>query len=154
MRDTEKRIKVIAGLLVLLMLDLTRPFSYALTTEFLFLGIIFMSFNFPAFFSIIAACIFGFIKDCLGITGTPLNMIEFGLIALMVHYLRTRFNKNVARIMIIITSFAIHMALQSAYVQRPSFWFLLIFMIQSFWVFLGMNYLLKKWIRISFVNYI
>jgi cell shape-determining protein MreD len=154
MRDREKRIKVIIGLLVLLMLDLTRPFSYALTTEFLFLGIIFMSFNFPAFFSIIVACIFGFIKDCLGMTGTPLNMVEFGLIALMVHYLRTRFHQNVARVMIIVGSFAIHMTLQSTYVQTPSVWFLLIFMIQSFWIFLGVNYLLKKWIKISFVNYI
>ena len=154
MRDKERKVKVIIALVVLLMLDLTRPLSYALTTEFLFLGIIFMSFNFPAFFSIIAACIFGFIKDSLGPSAIPLNTIEFGLIALMVHYLRTRFHQNVARVMIIVGSFAIHMTLQSAYVQNPSLWFLLIFMIQSFWVFLGLNYLLKKWIKISFVKYI
>ncbi len=151
----KKRIsKISLGLGVLFMLDLLKPFNYWLATEFLFLGVIFVALNYPLRVAFVLGCVCGYFKDCLSYSGGPLNLIEFGVVVILVHYLRMRFHQKPARIMIVLGMLAIHAILNSARIEGTPLPFVFLFFIHSFWVFILINYILRKWARIPFEEYI
>lgn len=150
----ERILKISWGLAVLLMLDLIKPFSYWLYTEFLFLGIIFLALNYPLRVSFMLACVFGYLRGCLSYPVSSLSLIEFALVVILVHYLRARFQQRAARIGIVFAMLAVHVGLNSAQRGGAATLFILLFFIHSFWVFVLLNYLFRKWTRVSLEEYI
>jgi len=151
----KKRIqKISLGLAVLFVLDLLKPFSYWLCTEFLFLGIIFLALNYPLRVAFVLGSLFGYLKGCLSYPMSSLSLIEFALIVALVHYLRTRFQKRAARAGIAFTMLVVHVILNNAYNEGAAPFFMLLFFAHSIWVFILLNYLLRKWTRISLEEYI
>ncbi|MBU1366534.1 MAG: hypothetical protein ABIK26_03870 [Candidatus Omnitrophota bacterium] len=150
----EKDCKIISVLFVLFILDLIKPFSYSLRAEFLFLGIIFLSLNYRFWFSFVLSIIFGYLKDSFGLEAIPLNLIEFSLFSALIHYFLLHFHKIPVRIFIVFAAIIIHIVLQAAHIRRIFPLFSLLFFIHSSLIFFLINYLLKKWIRISSAEYI
>lgn len=150
----EQTIKSVFILLILLVLDITKPFYYFIYTEFIFLGIIITALNSNLFLSFTLSIIFGYLKDTLNGQGIPLNLIEFSLLTIIIHSVLFRFNKPAAKIIIVLIALAAHIALHTANAGVASPLFILCFFIQSSLVYLLLNHLLRKWIKHSSVEYI
>ncbi len=143
-------------LFIFLVLDLMRPFGYALSCEFLFLGIILISLNYDLGVSVIFAIFFGYFKDSLTPQVNPFSMISFTFLSIFIHILRDNFILSVKssirrHVKIAIGAIAIiiydvfnficmRLALPVLFIQ---------FFIQSVLLLLVADYLLKKQTRNS-----
>ena len=157
----EKNIKIFFSLLILFVIDLIRPFGYTLNTEFLFLGVVFLSFNYPLFPALILSVVFGYFKDCVSSFGAPINTIEFPVLCALIHYalsylspLAKSANKMLAKIFIFFGACIIHLAINALLIDNFLLLFSVFFLLQSFLFFLFISYLLKKWVNIQSIEYI
>lgn len=157
----QKNIKIIVSLCAFFILDLLRPFGYSFNTEFLFLGIVFLCFNYPLYPSLIISIIFGYLKDCVATSGVPISVIEFPTLCILIHYtlaylspMTKPTHKLLVKIFLFFSVCIIHMVINFLGVADFSALFSIMFMIQSFLIFLLINYFLKKWVRISSIEYI
>jgi cell shape-determining protein MreD len=142
----EQNLKAVIALVILFLLDLIKPFSYSLYVEFIFLGIIFISLNYPLYFALVVSIIFGYLKDSLSYDVIAFNIIEFPFISLFTHYLLHHFQKKLTKVFIFLSILIIHIAINGIYMETISYFFSLTFFAQSCIVFLLINYLLKRWL--------
>ncbi|UCD14974.1 MAG: hypothetical protein JSV34_04425 [Candidatus Omnitrophota bacterium] len=150
----EKNVKIILILFIFLLLDLLRPFGYFIHTEFLFLGIILLSLNYPFLLSLVLSIIFGYLKDALSYGNIPLNLIEFSCIAIFIHYFLYRFNKKIIRLIVFFMAIIIHVFFNVITTREFNFIFSLWFFMHSVPMFLLINYLSKKWVKTLSAEYI
>lgn len=139
-------LKITGVLIILFLLDAVNPFSYSLHTEFIFLGIVFISLNTPIFTALILSIIFGYCKDCLSLYSRPAALIEFPLVVLAVHYLLRHFQKKTAKIFIFFGVLIFHIVMHNYYAGALLPVFSLFFLINSTLLFFLLCYLLKGWI--------
>lgn len=148
----KSKVKIFFTLFILLLLDIAKPFGYALSVDFLLLGIIFISLNKNLRTSLLFALIFGYIRSSLIIEADFLTMIRYPVIPLVSHYLLLYFNtagkkkyaaivKNAVALAIIL----IYIGIDSmrAKVFLPSL--ALISLLQSSFVYIFISYLLEKY---------
>lgn len=151
---TEREYKIILALIIFLFLDLVRPFGYLIPVEFLFLGIIYLSLNYRLGFSFMSGVIFGYLKDCLSLSGVPVSIIEFSLIVLMTNYFLSHFSYRFPSEFFVFPLIIFHIILNNAYVVFVPFDFSIFFFVYSSAGFSLINYLLKKWKLTSLGKYI
>jgi cell shape-determining protein MreD len=146
------KILLILLLSIFFLLDLIRPFGYALSSEFLFLGIVMVSLNYDLGVSLFFAIIFGYFKDSLTPQANPFSMISFTFLCILIHILgdnlllavRISFRRYlkvaIGAIAIIIYDvfnfICMRLAFPVLFIQ---------FFIQSLLLLLLMDYLLAKW---------
>lgn len=157
----EKNIKIFFSLLIFFIIDLIRPFGYAFNTEFLFLGIVFLAFNYPLLPALIMSIIFGYFKDCVSSLGAPINTIEFAVLCVFIHYalsylspLAKSTHKMLAKIFVFFGACIVHLTINALLIDDFLPLFSMFFLMQSFLVFLCISYLLKRWVNISSIEYI
>lgn len=141
----EKNLKIIGLLIFFVFIDQLKPLNYFLHTEFIFLGIVILTMNYPFSLSFVLCVIFGYLKDCLTFPCIPVSLIEFPLICVIVYTLISRFNRRLAKIFIFLFVLTGHIVLNNMNIESPSGVFSICFFIHSFIIFMGINYLLKKW---------
>jgi cell shape-determining protein MreD len=150
----ERYARIIIILFVMLLLDLVRPLSYTLHTEFLFLGVISIFLAYPYFPALVWGGIFGYIKDCLSLAAAPVNLIEFFFFFMLIRYFLYRLHNKVAKTVIVFVIIVLHILVNDLRFAKFSPVFSLLFFIQSFLIFFPLNYLLRKWMKISPAGYI
>ena len=150
----ERHIKIIIAMLSFLFLDMSRPLGYTLHTEFVVLGLVFAAFNYSFFVAFLLSVVFGFFKDAVGISPSHFNLMIMPLLTILIHLFLRRFHKVGIRIAVFFTALVIYAVNNSLQLQTPEVGFTLLFIVQSAIIFLGINYLLRKWIRIFPVKYI
>jgi hypothetical protein len=144
----EENLKISFVLFIFLVLDLIKPLDYSLNVEFLFLGIVFLSSNYPLIFSFLLSMIFGYLKDILMGLDAPLNLIEFSFLSLAIRYFLFFFHKKTTNhIILIALSLFFHIFLNSVYFKITNFLFFYYFFIQSIFIYFLINYFLKRWIK-------
>jgi cell shape-determining protein MreD len=149
-----RNFKIFLFLLIFLILDLIRPFSYSLCTEFLFLGIVVVSLNYSFWPSLFLSIIFGYIKDSISFPSAHLNLIEFPLVSAFINYTLIHFQKRIAIFLILFAVLIAHIFLNSIYIEELNLWFSSLFFIHSYILFFLINSLLKKWIKTLSVEHI
>ena len=147
------KVKSLAIVSVLFLIDLVKPFGLSLFTEFLLIGIIFSAFKQELLVSIIIGVVFGYLKDSFGLGQRALSIVEFPLICLITHYLLAYFifvskKKYVmiakGTVILIVTVFHIVFSSFCTGLFLPSF--SLMFIVQSFLLFFLIDYLLEDMI--------
>jgi len=147
----KSKVKIFFILLILLLMDITKPFGYALSVDFLLLGIIFISLNKKISTALFFSLIFGYMRSTLIIEADFLTMARYPLISLVSHYLLSYFNtagkekytalvKNFIALAAIIIYIGIDLI--QAKVFLPSL--ALTSLLQSSFIYIFMSYLLKK----------
>ncbi|MCP4653205.1 MAG: hypothetical protein GY858_07470 [Candidatus Omnitrophica bacterium] len=150
----ERYIRIILIYFILLLVDLVKPFGYSLNVEFLFLGIVSVFLIYPYFPALAWGGIFGYFKDAVSGGGVPLNLIEFFCLFMVIRFALHKLNRKFAKVLLISVILIVHIIMHSLYVDMFSFGGALIFFIQSIVIFFPLNYLLRKWMKISPVGYI
>ncbi len=141
----DRNLKIIGLLIFFVFIDQLKPLNYFLHTEFIFLGIVILTMNYSFAFSFVLCVIFGYLKDCLAFPCIPASLMEFPLICVIVYTLISRFNRRLTKIFIFIVILTGHIILNNMNIESPSGVFSICFFIHSFIIFLGINYLLKRW---------
>lgn len=143
-------------LFILLFLDIRKPLGYGLYVEFLFLGIIFVSLNENIFLVFILSIFFGYLKDTFISSFPVLSIIEFPLLCLFIHYLRSYFLFTpktaptlIIQSIIVIMVITIHIIFNSIWARLLLPLFTLHFFIQSFLLYFFLTFLLPKWAGIQ-----
>ncbi len=143
-----RNLRILFSLLILLLLDLTKPFGYSLFTEFTFLGIIFIAINYPLQTALIFGIIFGYFKDAASTTSVSFNIFEFALIVIFIYYFLHNFRKKAAFFFIFYAALIIHLMVNNIYIHRVPYFFSLLFLIHSSVAFFLLNYILSPWLKI------
>jgi len=144
-------IKIAFILSLLFLLDLIKPLGFALSVEFILLGLIFISLNCRLWITLTFAVIFGHLKDCLIFESRYLNLIEFPFLCFILSYLSTHLFFSVKKRYTFIVqggmllgALVLHSILNSVYLQSFFPLFSLKFIIQSFFTYILLNYLIVK----------
>jgi len=130
----------------LFVLDITQPFRYGLRAEFLILGVLFVALNFSFPVSFGSGILFGYLKDAVCGTHSPVNMVEFSIIVAAVQYLLRQFQRLPARIAIVCAAITAHMAFNLADIGQAYILSGVLFLAHSAAAYLLINYVLKTWI--------
>jgi len=149
---TEKNLKALSALLIFFLLDTTKPFAYSLATEFTFLGVVLVCLNYPLRESLFLAAIFGYAKDSVCIDQTSFNLLEFSVIAILIHYFLRNFHRKAVKIMIFFGALIVHLTINNFYVNKAGYLFSLLFLIHSSIIFLLINRLFTEWISNGIKN--
>jgi hypothetical protein len=144
---TERTLKALLALLIFFLLDTTRPLAYSLTTEFTFLGIILICLNYPLKISLILAAVFGYLKDVSGMNTGNLNLFEFTIMAVSIHYFLRNFHGKAVKIFIFFGALIVHTVINNFYIAKTTYFFSFLFFIHSSIIFLLINHLFARWIN-------
>jgi hypothetical protein len=143
--------KLLFLLPMLFAIDLFRPLGYALSVEFVFLGVIFASLNEDFLSALIIGAFAGLLCDFFNPGGRLLFTFEFIFIVCLSAYLASLFrflDKNthifIAKGSLLVLALVIHTAFNSLFTGRalPFFW--VKFIMQSAAIYPLIAYLLKK----------
>ncbi len=143
--------QLLISFLLLFFLDLARPLGYSLITEFLLLGIIFISLNSDLLSGLILGIAFGLFADYLSPTLRPLRSLELPLICFLNHYLFSCFRfvdkkKQVLMVKnsLVFLALIIHIILNTlgTGLILPLFW--IQFFIQSALIYFALDYFLLR----------
>ncbi|MDD5584977.1 MAG: hypothetical protein PHV55_07980 [Candidatus Omnitrophica bacterium] len=143
----KERLRISLVLVVLLFLDVIKPFVYYLNVDFLLLGIVYVSLYYRGIFPFALASIFGYLSDSFSYSNVPLGLFEFPALFVAIRYCLANFNNSSVRIIISIGVFIIHILLKSAQIERVFLLYSLSFLVHSSLMFLLLAHLLKQWIR-------
>ena len=144
-------IKIFLFLFVLLLLEITKPFGYTLSVDFLMLGIVFISLHKRFSTAFTLSIIFGFFRSTLVIGANLLTIMEYPIISFASYHLLSYFlavgkkkYASLAKNLIALVAILIHIALGSA--QTGVFLpFLALFsLVQSAFIYNLMSYILAK----------
>jgi len=143
---TEKNVKALMVLLIFFLLDSTKPFAYSLITEFTFLGVVLICFNYPLKTSLFFAVIFGYFKDAISADAASFNLLEFSAVTVAIHYCLRNFHGKAAKILIFCGALATHIIINNLRTSKAAYLFSLLFFIQSSIVFLLISRLFGQWL--------
>jgi hypothetical protein len=144
---TKRTLKALLALLIFFLLDTTRPLAYSLTAEFTFLGIILVCLNYPLKTSLALAAVFGYLKDTSGMNTGSLNLLEFSIIAVSIHYCLRNFHGKAVKVFIFFGALIVHTIINNFYIAKTTYLFSLLFFLHSSIIFLLINRLFAKWIN-------
>jgi len=143
-------LKAFIFLLFLFFLDLLKPFGYSLPTEFLFLGIVYLSLNCDLKRLLILSVIFGYINDTFGQAAVSLRTLEYVVVSLLAYNLRINFmlidRKSENFLIMVAIAFAlffIHIIFSSFMMKLFLPLFILHYLIQSTLIYLFLVWILK-----------
>ncbi|MEI8350291.1 MAG: hypothetical protein WCI77_09075 [Candidatus Omnitrophota bacterium] len=142
----DKNIKIIIALTVLFLFDVIKPFRYCLATEFIFLGILFVSLHCSLYFSLCTGIVCGYLKDALSYNPAIPGIIVFVLLCVYVDYILRHFQRKIIKIFIIISAVIMYTFFCNMYHTTVTYGFMLFFISQSILIFFLMNHFLEKWI--------
>lgn len=144
-------IKLLRLFAVFFLIDLLKPFGYSLVTEFLFLGVIFVSLNENLLPAITISLIAGLLYETLNPGTKPLALLEFPLICFLNQYVFSWFvgakNRQRAFLMknfLVLIALSLHLVVCSinAGLVLPFFW--IKFILQSLVLYLFIERLIDK----------
>ncbi len=142
--------KIFLIISLLFFLDLLKPFGYFLSVEFIFLGLIVIALTQPLPIALSSAFFSAYCRDYLLNGGFTLSFFEFGLLCLLIHYLRLHriFSSSKRQIFIAKGSIAafsllIHILVNSLASGSVAPFFLWQFFIQSLCLYYFLDYLLE-----------
>lgn len=142
-------LKISLMLLLFFLLDVKRPLGDSLLSEFLFIGVVFISLRCSLSKALLFSLIFGYIKYCFSYGENILNFLELPLICLFTKYLLAHSifmpatkHFKVFRFIIILISIFVHILFNSALVKAFVPFYSLIFMLQSFFILVLLDYFL------------
>ncbi|MBP7088643.1 MAG: hypothetical protein KBB01_05015 [Candidatus Omnitrophica bacterium] len=145
--------KILFFFIVLFFLDLLKPLGYALSVDFLFLGIVYVSLNYYFNSLIIFSLLFGYLKDIFAITPIPLNMIEYSLVSLFMYKIRTDFlfinKKNEdfpIKLIVAIFLFILHFIFNQKNIELFLSLFFVVYLIQSALIYAFLTYFFRKYL--------
>jgi len=131
------------------LLDLMKPFGYALSVEFILIGLVIIACNETLLVSLAAAFLSTGLRDFLIFNRPALALIEFPLICLFIHYIRAhRFFLTkqkyifIAKAAIVILSLVVHILANSIQARLFAPFFSFQFFIQSICLYYLIDYLL------------
>lgn len=143
-------LKTFSIIAVFFLLDLIRPFGYSLSVEFLFLGVLIISAKESLKLSLAASFLAAWLRDFFIFSGPLLSIIEFPLICLFIHYLRSdrlflakQKHIFIAKAVIVFLSLLLHVLLNSLQFKLILPFFYLRFIIQSICLYYLIDYLLS-----------
>ncbi len=143
---TEKNLKALMLLIIFFLLDTVKPFAYSLIAEFTFLGIVLICLNYPLKASLFFAVTFGYFKDVTCNDATTFNLLEFGAVAVTIHYCLRNFHGKAARILIFFGALTTHIIVNNLRISKAAYLFSLLFFIHSSIAFLLINRLFGQWL--------
>jgi hypothetical protein len=141
--------KLVFVLIILMVIDIAKPFGYTLLAELSFLGIIYAAFNFSLISALIVASLTGYAFDCVSFFNIPLHCVEFASLVLLSNYVLFHFRKRAIKIILFALVLLIHVTLKISYGGMFSFLFCSVYCAQSALIFLLLNHILKQWIMPS-----
>ncbi|OQX80333.1 MAG: hypothetical protein B6D56_05195 [Candidatus Omnitrophica bacterium 4484_70.1] len=137
--------KLIFILLIFFLLDVIKPLGFSLNTEFVMLGIIFLSINFSFPFSLFTSFAFGILRDIFSPL-FPNFSLQLVLLSLFIKYLDRHLPphplSDISK-----AGFAIlgYVAINSLLRQKLSLIFSISFFLHSFVCFFLIKYFLERW---------
>jgi len=150
----ERHLRILTALAICFILDFLRPFGYSIYCDFLYLGVLITYLVYPYFPALFWGMIFGYLKDTCTSAQTPVNIIEFTFIFLLIRYLFGQFPENASRRCIPIIIIAIHLWLNIQYLAKASIFFDIKLLMQYTLLFILMSRLIKKWMKFQPAEYI
>jgi cell shape-determining protein MreD len=143
MRQTTFKISL--GLCLFFLLDLRKPFGYALCVDFLFVGILFTALNYRSRFSVIAAIISGFLKDCAAANTVPFHLLTLTGLAITIRNILAHFYKTEIKTLIAIGTILIYTGLNTIfYAGIIPVTFAVFFILNSYMLLFLLTYILKN----------
>lgn len=132
----QKLTRIIIFFFLLFLLDLKKPFYPILNVEFVFLGILFISFKYPFIFAITTSVICGYLLDCLHYDTKIISLIEFPVFTIAIYLLLNFIQKKE---ILLIISYAliilIHLLIQNTFIYHPPLAFSITFFYDSLLLF-------------------
>lgn len=150
----EKKTGIIFVLVIFFLLDLIKPLGYFLHVQFLFLGIIFLSFQYSYIFSLVISIIFGYLSYCISSSYSPFYLLEFPCIVLFIHRFNFPFHKipiNVVRFYLVLLG---HILLHNFQIGAYSVTFTFFYIIHSSVIYFILNHFFLIWTRNTYAKYI
>ncbi|MCF7870320.1 MAG: hypothetical protein K9L69_04085 [Candidatus Omnitrophica bacterium] len=151
---SKKNIKVIGFILLVLLIDIFRPFGYFFLVNTTFLTLIALSFYNNRFFIIFLSLLAGFSQDSLIFSSNLFYTIEFPLIAIAVFslnnllkFIKTKNHPLLVKAIIAALLILVHSFLNSLRTNSINFLFLIYFFSQSYLVFFLIDNILKKTLK-------
>jgi len=141
-----KNVTMIIVLIILFLFDIIKPFRYCLATEFIFLGILFVSLHYSLYFALGAGAICGYLKDALSYHCAMPSIIVFILLSVYVKYILHHFQRDIIHIFIIISAISAYAFFYAFSQATPTYKFMLFFISQSTLTFFLISRILKRWI--------
>jgi len=142
----ERNLKALLVLLIFFLMDAAKPFAYSLITEFTFLGVILICLNYPLKISFLFSAAFGYLKDVICNDNTNFSLLEFSIIAVLIHYFMRNFHGKAAKILIFLGALLAHIIVNSFHINRAAYFFSFLFFMQSSIIFLLVNRLFRQWL--------
>ncbi|OQX86525.1 MAG: hypothetical protein B6D55_05900 [Candidatus Omnitrophica bacterium 4484_70.2] len=144
-----EKIKIFLFLLVLLFLDFLRPWGNILYTEFLLLGIIFISLEDTSFFSFYMSLFFGMLKDFFSLS-FPLYTFIFLLLNRVFAHLKKYFSSyRFFEFFSLGAVFIFYIFINNFLQKFFSIKFSLLFLFHSFFLFLLLEKIFKRCLQKS-----
>lgn len=151
----KKNLKVIGFVLLVLLIDIFRPFDYYYLANTTFLALIALSFYNNRFFIIFLSLLVGFTQDSLIFSSTLFYAIEFPLIVTaafllnnLLKFIKTRNHPLLAKVIIAAFLILVHSFLNCLRTNSINFPFLIYFFSQSFFVFFLIDNILEKTLKV------
>ena len=142
------RLKTFILLFVLSLLDMTVHFDYLFKTDFIMVGIIFASFYLDFRFALFYSVLFGFVKDALSLNFLPFFTCGLVLTVLLIKILLKHLsNKPIFSFLVVFVAVVFNLIFGAFVSGGVSLMFSFNFIIYSFFVFLLIKFILKKWIH-------
>ncbi len=142
------KLKLVFILLIFLLLDFLKPLGFHFTPEFLFLGVLFASLNFPLNITLPLIISFGVLKDFFSLNTFPFHTVFFVTVDVSTRYLITYFpDKHLLRRLLAALFILFYACLNSLAIWHFPFPLIFLFFTQSFFVFCLMEHFLLLWIQ-------
>lgn len=143
--------KILFFLVILFLLDLLKPLGYALSVDFLFLGIVYTALNYYFSWLLFISIIFGYFKDVFTQTGISLSILEYSLISFFIYNLRANFlfiDKKIEdfsiKVIIAIFLFTLHFIINQKSIELLLSLFFIGYLVQSVLIYIFLTYFFKK----------
>ncbi len=131
-------------LIILFLLDVLKPFSFNLNVEFLFVGIIIISFYLSTFYAVFLAIILGTLVDLLLEERFFFHVVFFLITVGIIKYFMRYFHWRKVFIFIVpLFAIILYAFLNTLVVGDFSYFFILNFSLETFIFFLGVEYLVR-----------
>ncbi len=149
----ERHLRIIVVMAALLLLDLTRPFDYAIYVEFLLLGVIAVFLIYPYSAALIWAIAAGYFRDCFDDSASPVSVIEFVFIFLIVRYFLRRFPAVPVQRYLPPALIVMDAGLHAAVLRKASWFFCLEYFTQAIVLFFLLQHILTQWMKFRPARY-
>lgn len=141
-------IKIVCVLFIFFLLDFVRPLHFYLMTEFLFLGIVFVSLHYTLTYSLMFGVVFGIAKDSLFPSHFLFHTFCFIFFIFVISHVRAQFyEKSIFKRSVVAFSILSYALLNGVALDACDAGVIAIFCVQSYVLFYIIDYFLIQWIQ-------